>query len=81
MLKLDNLRSGAAHRWLLPLPVSVESHEQVLNIPIACRRYGSGKPSRLLSTEAWFKPTTSLVESRRETGWELANRSTDMLGI
>jgi hypothetical protein len=43
--------------------------EQVLNVSIACRRYGLSKPSSLLSTEAWLKPTTSLVESGRETEW------------
>jgi hypothetical protein len=54
-------------------PVSVKDrwvgpHEQVLNVPFVCRRYGPGKPSSLLSIEAWLKPTTSLVESGRETG-------------
>jgi hypothetical protein len=67
-------------------PVSVKDrwvgpHEQVLNVPIACQRYVSGKPSSMLSTEAWLKSTTSLVESERETGWGLIDRSADVLRI
>jgi hypothetical protein len=40
-----------------------------------------GKSSSLLSIEAWLKPTTSLVESARETRWVPANRSTDVLRV
>jgi hypothetical protein len=35
--------------------------EQVLNVSIACRRYGPGKPSSLLSTEGGFTPTASMA--------------------
>jgi hypothetical protein len=49
---------------LQPMPVSVKDwwvapRQQVLNVPIAYRSYGPGKPSSLLLTEAWLKPTTS----------------------
>jgi hypothetical protein len=39
----------------------IDHHEQVLNVPIACRCYGPGKPSSLPSTEAWFFSITSLA--------------------
>jgi hypothetical protein len=32
----------------------VGTREQVLNIPIACRCYGPGKPSNRLSTDIWL---------------------------
>jgi hypothetical protein len=35
--------------------------KQVLNIPIACHRYGPGKPSSQLSIKAWLFPTASMV--------------------
>jgi hypothetical protein len=41
-------------RWVGP-------REQVLNVPITCWLYGTSKPSSLSSTEAWLKPTASLV--------------------
>jgi hypothetical protein len=49
-----------------PLPVSVKDRwvcprEQVLNVPIACRRYGHNKPSSRLSIEACLFPTASLT--------------------
>jgi hypothetical protein len=39
----------------------VGTHEQVLNVLIACQRYGPGKPSSLASTEGGFTPATSIV--------------------
>jgi hypothetical protein len=39
----------------------VGTREQVLNVPIACWRYGLSKPSSLSSTESWLKSTDSLV--------------------
>jgi hypothetical protein len=42
-----------------PLPASIKdrvvgTREQVLNVPIACRWYGPGKPSNLMSTDVWL---------------------------
>jgi hypothetical protein len=59
----------------------VGTRDQVLNIPIACRRYGPGKPSSLLLTEAWLKSNTSLGESARETRWGPADRPAGMLRV
>jgi hypothetical protein len=59
----------------------VGPHEQVLNVPITCERSGPDKPSSLLSIEAWLKPTTSLVESGRETGWGPGDRSASVLEL
>jgi hypothetical protein len=42
--------------------------EQVLNVPIACRWYGPGKPSNWLLTEGGFTPTTSMVGSGEKLG-------------
>jgi hypothetical protein len=42
-----------------------------LNIPIACRRYGSGKPSTLPSIEGGFTPTTSMVVLGEKLGMDL----------
>jgi hypothetical protein len=39
----------------------VGPHEQVLNVPIACRCYGSDKPSSLSSTEGDFTPSASMA--------------------
>jgi hypothetical protein len=39
----------------------VGTREQVLNVPIACRWYGPGKPSNLPSTEDGFTPTASMT--------------------
>jgi hypothetical protein len=50
----------------------VGTREQVLNVPIACRWYGPGKPSSLLSTTAWLKHTASMVvlgEKLRRVPW------------
>jgi hypothetical protein len=41
-------------RWVRP-------HEQVLNVPIACRRYVLDKTSSLPSTEGGFTPTASMA--------------------
>jgi hypothetical protein len=51
---------------LYPPPVSVKDRwvgpcEQVLNIEIACQRYGSGKPINLQSTEGRFTLTASMT--------------------
>jgi hypothetical protein len=48
-------------RWVGP-------HEQVLNVPIACRCYGPGKPSSWLSTEAFF-PHCLIDCCGREAGY------------
>jgi hypothetical protein len=58
----------------------VGTHEQVLNVPIACRWYGPSKPSSLLSTDVWLKRTASMAvlgkKMRRvlrttQPGWEV----------
>jgi hypothetical protein len=46
---------------------SVGTHEQVLNVPIACRSYGSGKPSSLLSIDVYFSPLLHWLA--RERNW------------
>jgi hypothetical protein len=51
-------------RWVGP-------HEHVLNVPIACRRYGPDKSSSRLSTEAWPFPTTSLAIMGEKLGTDL----------
>jgi hypothetical protein len=45
----------------------VGTHEQVLNVPIACRWYGPGKPSSLLSTDVWLSPLLHWLA--RERNW------------
>jgi hypothetical protein len=50
----------------------VGRRKQVLNVLIACQRYGPGKPSSRLSTEAWLFPTASLTilaEKRGTDPW------------
>jgi hypothetical protein len=42
-----------------------------LNIPIAYRRYGSGKPSTLPLIEGGFTPTTSMVVLGEKLGMDL----------
>jgi hypothetical protein len=58
----------------------VGTHEQVLNIPIACQWYGPGKPSSLLLTDVWLKRTASMavleeklrrVPRTTQPGWEV----------
>jgi hypothetical protein len=55
-------------------------HVQVLNVPIACWWYVSGKPSSLSSTDAWVKSITSMamlgekfrwVPRATQLGWEV----------
>jgi hypothetical protein len=48
-------------RWVGP-------REQVLNVPIACRCYGLGKPSSLMSTVGAFTPTASMAGSGEKLG-------------
>jgi hypothetical protein len=48
-------------RWVGP-------SEQVLNITIACRCYGPGKPSSLTSTEGGFTFTASMDGSEEKLG-------------
>jgi hypothetical protein len=48
-------------RWVGP-------HEKVLKVLIACRCYGSGKPSRWLSTEVCLFPTASLAVVEEKLG-------------
>jgi hypothetical protein len=56
-------------------PMSVKDwwvgpREQVLNVSIACRWYGSGKPSSWLLTEGGFTPTTSMASSGEKLGMD-----------
>jgi hypothetical protein len=44
--------------------------EQVLNVPTACRRYGTGKPSSWLSIEAYLFPTASLAVMGEKLGMD-----------
>jgi hypothetical protein len=46
----------------------VDPRKQVLNIPIACRCYGPGKPSSLTSIEGGFTPTGSMAGSGEKLG-------------
>jgi hypothetical protein len=61
-------------RWVGP-------REQVLNVPIACRCYGSGKPSSRPPTEGWLYPHYFNDCLGRETGYGSMNRSANMLWI
>jgi hypothetical protein len=45
--------------------------EQVLNVPIACRRYGPDKPSSMSSIEGVFTPTTSIAILGEKLGTDL----------
>jgi hypothetical protein len=56
---------------VVPPPVSVKDRwvsprEQVLNVPIACRWYGPGKPSSWSPAGAWLTPPNSLVGSGKK---------------
>jgi hypothetical protein len=51
-------------RWVGP-------HEQVLNVPIACWRYGHGKPSSWLLIKACLFPTSSLTVMGEKLGTDL----------
>jgi hypothetical protein len=48
-------------RWVVP-------REQVLNVPIACRRYGPIKHNSRLSTEACLFPNASLAVMGEKLG-------------
>jgi hypothetical protein len=48
----------------------VGTHEQVLNVSIACWRYELGKPSSRLSIEACRFPTASLTVMGEELGMD-----------
>jgi hypothetical protein len=57
------------------MPVSINDRgvgtcEQVLNVLIACHRYGPGKPSSWLSTEACLFPTSSLAVMGEKLGMD-----------
>jgi hypothetical protein len=68
-----------------PPPASVKdrgvgTREKVLNVLIACRWYGPGKPSSLLPTSVWLKCTDSMtvlgeklrwVPRTTQRGWEV----------
>jgi hypothetical protein len=61
---------------LYPSPVwikdrSVGPHEQVLNVPIACRCYRPGKPSSWSSSGAWLTPPALLAGSGEKLGTDL----------
>jgi hypothetical protein len=47
---------------------SVGPHKQVLNVPIACRLYGPGKPSSWSPSEAWLTLPASLAGSGEKLG-------------
>jgi hypothetical protein len=47
----------------------VDSREQVWNVLIACWRYGPSKPSSLVPTDVWLKPTTSMVVLGEKLRW------------
>jgi hypothetical protein len=71
---------------VIPLPVSVKDRwagprEQVLNIPIAYRWYGSGKPCSRPSTEGWLYPHCFIGWLRRETRYGSTDRSAVILWI
>jgi hypothetical protein len=61
-------------RWVSP-------HEQVLNIPIACRWYRLGKPTRRPSTQCWICPYCFIGWPERETGYRLMDQSVGVLCI
>jgi hypothetical protein len=61
-------------RWVSPC-------EQVLNVPIACRRYGSTKPSSRPLTDDWLCPHYFNGCLRRETGYGPTDRSVSVLWI
>jgi hypothetical protein len=47
----------------------VGTREQVLNVLIACRCYGPGKPSSRSSTDVWLKPTASVAVLGEKARW------------
>jgi hypothetical protein len=52
------------NRWVGPC-------EQVLNVPITCRRYRPGKPSSSCQQKVVFTPTISMVGSEEKLGIDL----------
>jgi hypothetical protein len=69
-----------------PLPVSVKDRwvgprEQVLNVPIACRRYVPDKPSSRSSIESWLYPHYFNGCLGREAEYESMDRSAVVLWI
>jgi hypothetical protein len=71
---------------LYPPPVSVKdrgvgTREQVLNVSIACQRYGSGKPSSWLSTEACLFRTGSLTIMGEKLGTDPWNGQLACCGL
>jgi hypothetical protein len=48
----------------------VDTHEQVLNIPIAYRKYGPGKPNSWLSIEVCLFSTDSLAIMGEKLGMD-----------
>jgi hypothetical protein len=58
----------------------VGPREQALNVPIACRWYGPGKPSSMLSIDVWLCPVLHWL-AQRETVYGPADRSAGVLWI
>jgi hypothetical protein len=61
-------------RWVGPI-------EKVLNVPIACRCYGPGKPSSWLSSEACLFPTVSLAVVGEKLGTDPRIRQPSSCGL
>jgi hypothetical protein len=57
------------------------AHEQVLNVSIACRCYGPGKPSRWLSTKSCLFSTTSLAVVGEKLGTDPRIRRSSSYGL
>jgi hypothetical protein len=60
--------------YVVAPPVSVKdrgvgTHEQILNVPIACRWYMPSKPSSLLLTDVWLKRTASMAVLGEKLRW------------
>jgi hypothetical protein len=84
-------RSGSVMRKVgtskvVPPSVSVKDRgvatdEQVLNVPIACRRYELGKTSSRPSTEGWLYPHCLNGYLGRETGYRPTDQSAGVLWV
>jgi hypothetical protein len=77
-------RSGSVMWKAAPVSVKgrwVDPHEQVLNVLIACQRYGLGKPSSRLSTEACLFPTASLVVVGEKLGTDPRTGQSSCCGL
>jgi hypothetical protein len=57
----------------------VGTHEQILNVPIICQRYGPGKPSSQPSIEGSLCPHCFNDYLGRETGYGPTDRSAGVL--